>query len=276
MITRQEFADIDRQIKDSIQLTFDSLKKDSPENYVLFLADGEYVKDYENTTIKLNPFVIDRRMDRYKDETRLTFLSNFLSVFYSFSSTLQSTDDSKQRIHIELMIYTHIWESKPFLKRLFRLAHISNGEEYYWNVTVPDMTKYEFIRDKIITVFNEKNNELGKIIKKGFHSSLRNSFAHSEFSFDTMNGNKRIWLDTYKGAKWDIREISFDDWSKRFVYSALLSYHLLSLTHKNRTNLISDFGTDKLTIKHPSSSGSTIETNIIYRPEHDSFNFERQ
>jgi hypothetical protein len=275
MITRQEFVVIDQEIKDSIQLTFDSLRNDSPENYVLFLADSEYIKDYENTTPKQNPFVIDSRMDRYKDETRLIFLSNFLNVFYSFPSTLLSTDDNEQRIHMELMIYTHIWESKPFLKRLFRLAHISNAEDYNWNVTVPDMTKYEFIRDEIRTVFDKKNNELGKIIKKGFHSSLRNAFAHSEFSFDTMNGNKRIWLDTYKGAKWDIPKISFDDWSKRFVYSALLSYHLLSLTHKNRTNLIFDFGTDKLKIKHPSSTGQTRETNIIYRQEHDAFNFER-
>lgn len=276
MITRQEFADIDQEIKDSIRLTFDSLRNNSPENYVLFLADAEYVNDYENTTLNLNPYVIDSRMDRYKDETRLTFLSNFLSAFYSFPSTQQSTDDNEQRIHMELMIYTHIWESKPFLKRLFRLAHISNGEDYNWNAAVPDMKKYKFIRDEIRMVFDKNNNELGKIIKKGFHSSLRNAFAHSEFSFDTMNGNKKIWLDTYKGAQWDIQEISFDDWSKRFVYSALLSYHLLSLTHKNRINLISDFGTDQFKIKLPSSTGPTRETNIIYRQEHDAFNFERQ
>lgn len=275
MITRQEFTDIDKEIQDSFQMTFDNLKANNLSNYVLFLADGEYVKKYENTVQNFNPFVIDNRMDRYKDETRLRFLTNFLSTFYSFPIIQPATDDNEQRIQMELMIYCHIWESKPFLKKLNRLAHISNGEEYNWDVSVPDMSKHDFIRNDIRAAFEKTKNNLGQIIKKGFHTSLRNAFAHSEFSIDTINGNKRIWLDTYTGKDWDIQEVSFDDWSKKFVYSALLSYHLLNLTHKNRTSLNTDTGTDTFLIKHPSKYVEFRETNIIYRQEHDAFNFER-
>lgn len=274
MITRQEFADIDKEIKEAIQNTLDNLKTNNTSNYFVLLADGEYFQKYENTTQNLNPFVIDNRMERYKDETRLTFLSNFLSTFYSFPTTQQATDDNEQRIHMELMVYSHIWESKPFLKKLHRLAHINNGEEYNWKVTVPEMGKHDFIRNDIRATFDMTGNPLGQIIKNGFHTSLRNAFAHSDYSFDTMNGNKRIWLDNYNGENWELQDISFDNWSKRFVYSALLSYHLLSLTHINRTNLIADFGSDKFTIRHPSKSGQIRDANIIYRQEHDSFNFE--
>lgn len=84
-------------------------------------------------------------MDRYKDETRLKFLSNFLSNFHSFPTSQQATDDNEQRIHMELMGYSHIWESKPFLKKLHRLAHINNGEEYNWKVAVPEMGKILYV-----------------------------------------------------------------------------------------------------------------------------------
>lgn len=59
MITRQEFADIDKEIKEAIQTTLDNLKTSNASNYFVFLADGEYVQKYENTIQNLNPFVID-------------------------------------------------------------------------------------------------------------------------------------------------------------------------------------------------------------------------
>lgn len=114
MITREVFSAIDSEIKDTIQDTLNRLRKSNQSNYVLFLADGEYRKEYDNQKNKLNPNVIDDRIDRYNDETRLTFLSNSLSAFYAFPNSQLSTDDNEQRLHIELMIYTHIWESKPF------------------------------------------------------------------------------------------------------------------------------------------------------------------
>ncbi len=275
MITKKEFTDIDKEVKNAIKTTFNILEKINTSNYILFLADGEYNPKVANSKLKINPFGIDERMDRYKDETRLTFLTNFLSSFYSFPATQLETDDNEQRLHMELMVYSHIWESKPFLKKLYRLAHINNGEEYNWKVIVPEMGKHDFIRNEIRATFDSKANPLGQIIKKGFHTSLRNAFAHSEFSFDTINNNKRICLSNYKGENWELKEISFNNWSKRFVYSALLSYHFLNLTHLNRINLALNFKTNKFSIKHPSESGRINEINIIYTQEHDSFNFER-
>lgn len=275
MITRQRFAEIDNEIKDSIQKALDKLKAKRPDNYVLFLADGEYKSEYNNPQNSFSPFVIDNRMDKYKDQTRLMFLSNFLTTFYAFPSSQNNTDDNEQRLHMELMIYSHIWESKPFLKKLHRLSHLNNNEEYNWNVIVPDMGKHDFIRNDIRKTLEANHNPLATIIKKGFHTSLRNAFAHSDYSFDTMNDNKRIWLDNYNGEAWELQEISFDDWSERFVYSSLLSFYLLDLTHENRIALTSDFRTDTFAIQHPTKNGGLSTVNIIYRQEHDGFNFQR-
>lgn len=275
MISRIDFATIDAEIKKAIDDTLNDLKASNQNDYALFLADGEYSKDLEKNVLNLNPNVIDNRMDRYKDSSRLSFLSQFLSTFYAFPSSQTSTDDSEQRLHMELMVYAHTWEAKPFLKKMYRLAHLWNGEQYVWNVQIPDMGKHDFIRNDIRQIFEDKGNPLFQIIKNGFHTSLRNAFAHSEYSFDTMNNNRRIILDNYNGAAWELQEISFDDWSKRFVYSALLSYHLLDLTHKHRTNLIESTGTDTFQIKQPSNVNGFNFVWIKYDKQYDRFNFEQ-
>ncbi|MGV8094705.1 MAG: hypothetical protein AB2L24_22860 [Mangrovibacterium sp.] len=218
--------------------------------------------------------MIDYTMDRYRDVTRLKFLADFLNTFYTFSIELP-LDDNEQRLHIELMIYTHIWESKPFLRKLYRLSHIANGESYDWKVNIPDMSKHDFIRNDIRKTFDNSNNNISQIIKKGFHTSLRNAFAHSEYYFDKVKDETRIYLDNYKGNGWELREISSTDWNVRFVYSALLSYHLMNSINLCRKKLVKDFGTNIFTIKHPSKDGKIIrKVNIEYSETQNTFRFQ--
>jgi hypothetical protein len=273
MITKIRFGEIDSEVKTCLNQVFDFMKKKFEMNYVLLLAEGEYWERYSKMSGNLNPFVIDSRMDRYKDETRLTFLTEFLTQYYSFGNGNQEVADVLYRMHNELMVYCHIWESKPFLKKLFRISSIVAGEEYDWHVEVPDMSKHKFIIDVIRPKFENDLPCLVDIMKKGFHKSLRNAFAHSEYSFDTMNDHKRIWLDTYTGKSWDIQEISFNDWSERFVYSALFCYHTLSINYKRRSTLIEDLGRDEFEIDHPNSRGTKDKVKIKYDKEHDNISF---
>lgn len=274
MIKENNFAAIDTDIINAIDSTLNDLRTTNQSDYVLFLADAEYKKEYGGEKSKLNPYVINNMTDIYKDSSRLSFLSDFLTAFYSFSASQSKTDDHEQRLHMELMVYTHIWEAKPFLKKLYRLAHLNNEEQYIWKVNIPDNSKHTFIRDDIRKTFEDNNNPLFQIIKYGFHTSLRNAFAHSEYYFDPIKSNRRIILDNYKGNNsWELKEISFNDWSKRFVYSALLSFHLYSLSHKHRINLIRDIGTDTFQIKHPSETRGYKMTWIKYDKARDGFNF---
>jgi len=86
MITRLEFAAIDEKIQKAIQDTLDDIKDASHGDYVLFLSDAEYKKEYDTPLSRLNPNVIDNRIDRYKDEGRLKFMSEFLSTFNFYNS----------------------------------------------------------------------------------------------------------------------------------------------------------------------------------------------
>lgn len=277
MILRTDFATIDTEITTAIATTLDQLRTDNLNDYLLFLADAEYNSDYASAQSKLNPHVIDNRMDWYKDESRIRFLAEFLGIFYAFPNSQTATDDREQRLHMELMVYSHIWEAKPFLKKLYRLAHLVGKEPYAWTVTIPDMSKHDFIRNDIRQILDNNHNPIAGIIRNGFHTSLRNAFAHSEYWFDTMNNNRRIILDNFKGAyPGELDQISFDDWSRRFVYSALLSYYLFKISHDKRTALIDDLGTDLYTITIPGKNGGSLSVPIRYRKEYNAFNFEPQ
>ena len=250
MITKKEFSIIDNEVKASIHEAFEFIRLNCIDhNYILFLADGEFQQRLKGSILKLNPYTIDNREDYSKDKSRQNFFIQFMRQFYSFPKKKPKTDDNEFLLTMELMIYTHIWESKPFLKQLYRLAALSSDISYQWKVEVPDMSKHEFIREKIRDVLDSKNLKLADVISKGFHTSLRNAFAHSEYYFN--ESTKLIHLETYKGASWDIRNISFDDWTKRFAYSALLSYYFFNERAIRRKSLVTDFGRSEFLIVHP-------------------------
>lgn len=274
MITKQDFELINKEVVSSLEEALNFLRVNCLEhNYILYLADGEYVERFKRSRLKLSPYTIDNREDGYKDESRLNFFIQFMQIFYSFPTGINATDDNEYKLTMELMIYTHVWESKPFLKQLFRLAELANGKSYDWNVQVPELSKHQFIRKQIRDTLKKKRLHLANIISNGFHTSLRNAFAHSEYRLNDKY--KFIHLDTYKGETWDIEKISFDDWSKRFAYTALLSYHFLNLRAQKRKALPNDFGKTEFFITLPINERK-FKVRTIYYDEHwDKFSFSK-
>lgn len=269
MIIKEQFETINRDISNAICNILNDIRNNNLSNYILYIAEGSYNENIKSD--KLNPYIIDNRLDIYMDTTRLKYLFNFLNNFYKFENNI--LDDNKNRIYEELMIYCHIWESKPYLKKLYRFSELlDNKKDYIWNVLIPEMSKHNFIRNEIIKNFDANNPNFSEIIKNGFHSSLRNAFAHSDFSFET-NG---ICLHNYKGDdSWELREITYDDWSKRFCYSILLCYHLLNETYKERKNIVNLTGRTEFEIKHPNREGSFNKQYILYHTETDAFTFKK-
>lgn len=274
MITRKEFSKIDKEVMDSLHQAFDFIKLNCVDHdYILFLADGEFKEKMIGSALRLNPYSIDNREDYHKDQTRQNFFIQFMRLFYAFPKSKPRVADDEYRLTMELMIYTHIWESKGFLKQLYRIASLSNGESYKWKVVIPEMSKHAFIRKKIREVLRPNCVGLAEIIDKGFHTSLRNAFAHSEYHFNFHM--KHIRLDTYKGESWDIENISFDDWTKRFAYTALLSYHFFNERALRRKSLISDFKRDHYLIVHPITERRFKFRTIYYDLHWDRFSFSR-
>lgn len=270
MITFADFKTIDEEVKQAVNEALDYLKTKSMY-YVLYLANGDYKASLLDSHLKLNPNVIDSREDTYKDKDRRKFLVDFMDTLYSFPNG-QATEDNESRLHMELMIYTHIWESKPFLKQLYRFSLLCQGKTYPWEIDIPDMSKHSLIREQVRNPLKDRGLTIANVIEKGFHTSLRNAFAHSEYSFNEHS--RKIILYTYSGKNWDFPEITYDDWSKRFLYSVLIAYHYQNSLYERRSSIIAVFGKNRFVINLPMSLNRIRAVYIKYDPIFDTFNFD--
>lgn len=269
MITKTDFDTIYNVTELSVIKTLNFIKENrSNDAYVLILAEADFNAKVEG--MGLNPFVIDSFVDKRKDNTRLDYAMDFLNDNYSFEHT-DTVEDKLRRIHEELMIYTHVWESKPFLKKLYQVGQVALTDQFVWIVEIPETGKSKFINEKIIKSHRDVGSPLAEIIENGFHRSIRNAFAHSEYVLNAEE--KYIKLNNYKGKPYELDRVSFNDWTRRFAYSVILNYHFLNEIHKRRISLVQDFGTDTFSMIMPVSRTEERVMTIVYNQEQDSFIF---
>jgi hypothetical protein len=237
MIRVNEFRKIDIEVQNAIQeaFKFGKTKEKDKNDYYLFLCNAAYIENYEGTNV--SPYVVDNQMDYQIDSHRLDFLTKYLKTYYSFSQF--NTSDSKESLTIEMMMYTHIWESKNFLKQLYKLLDLCNGNEYQWNYEMPDArngdSKQLLIRDKLRDGFQAKFLKIADIITSGYRSQFRNAFAHSDYSFG-LNDDK-INLHNYKPNSYEVKSIRIDEWTTFFCNSFLLNYHFQNYYYEERQKI---------------------------------------
>lgn len=273
MITKTRFDQIHVEVEAAIVELFDYAKNHN-YNYILFLADGEYHSKYLNSG--LSPFVISNMIDYYKEATRFAFSQHFLNIFYSFGTGVTQTTDTPMNLAVELMVYTHIWESTKFLKQLYRMTELANGRSYVWEVdNIPEAHKHSFIRGSVRDVFAKLGLKMADVMTKGFHTSLRNSFVHGEFTIDPTTMD--ITLHTYRIPRnlkaFELDKISANQWTEFFIYSALLNYLFILEKEKRINNILKDFGTDKFLIIHPFKKNAFRARNIYYDNSRANFSF---
>jgi len=273
MISKENFAKIDCEVKIAVGEIFSHIKKVcSSDKFLLFLANGEFDEGIANSETGYNPNIIDHFLDEYRDQTRINFLISFIKSHYSFPSGVLAVEDDEYRLNLELMIYSHIWESKSFLKQLYRLTQLAHDKTYPWKVIVPEMSKHKFIRNEIRNSLKKTSLDIPNIISKGFHTSLRNAFAHSDYSIN----NDSLNINLHSNGKledWELSQISFDDWTKRFVYSFLLFFYVLIEKQKHRELLISENSDKEFGIPLPTGKNSSRYVKIFYNSDHDIFRF---
>ncbi|MFV0531969.1 MAG: hypothetical protein ACK5MD_11115 [Flavobacteriales bacterium] len=237
MIRITQFRFIDQTVQNALHELFEYAKKNEKDenDYYLFLCNAAYIENYEGTQI--NPYVIDNNIDQLIDEHRIDFLTKYLRNQYSFAQF--NTSDSKESLTIEMMMYTHIWESKNFLKQLKKILDLCIKNEYDWNVEIPDAgnrdSKQKLIRENFRDKFKSENLKIADIITNGYRSQFRNAFAHSDYSFGL--NDEKINLHNYKPNSYEVQSISMDEWTEFFCYSFLLNYHFINFYYNERQKI---------------------------------------
>lgn len=214
------------EVLDAIEEVINAMAEKDYNAFALFIgrADVEpLVKKVAGTEC-----VIDYQLDRYYDETREAFYLRYLNRNYRRDGFNYSGDTGIDDLSIEMMIYTHLWDSTYFLKSIYRIAYALSGNGYAWNPKIPENGKYKFMKDEVIAPLVANGYKLGDVLNKGYKSSIRNAFAHSLYNVDV--DNEKIYLRPSSSPH---ETLTFKEFQSCFLYSVLLMNRMQNCLEAN-------------------------------------------
>ena len=263
MIWKNEFERIDFLIKRAVKELFIELSK--TDEYIHFLAFCDYDPSLEKTQV--TPYIIDNRRDGFKDEAWLSTLMTFLNSSYRFNH--ENTSDSKVSIIFEMMMYLHIWESRPYLRFLKRISNLLDKNEYLWKPKIKDSSKTTILSTEILPVFEKKNLKIAEIIKCGYIKQIRDAIAHNEYYHNLYR--PVIILENYKPNPQRINKLHYNEWTQLFCYSFLLAYHLRTFYEDYRHSIDKDEGAQGIPATLYNKKGNRVDGKIFYNSERNTF-----
>lgn len=216
-------------IIEEVDIAIDKAYKTMAQKYyipfILYIARADIVSGLSRC-VKTD-CVLGYELDRYFDETREQFYLRYLNRNYNKDGFCYEGENGMDDLSIEMMIYSHIWESNYFLKSLRRIAGVLANEGYLWNVDIKPVGKWNYINDNIIKSLKVSCPELANIVEIAYSSDIRNAFAHSLYVIDSQRREIHIRPKRKSIA------ITFEEFQKKFLYSAILMNHMQNALETN-------------------------------------------
>jgi hypothetical protein len=274
MINQERLNKLVPQIEEAVEEVFHTARNNeaNPNDFVLFLVNAYKLKKADKN---FSPYIIEDKKDIIFGKDRREFIEDFMELEYHYESLHNSSNDEKQKkkmrnitTHIELMIYSHAWESFPNLINLKHLANLVDSKRYDWELTIPETAKHEFIRKEIKGIFKTHNLKITDVMSESYHSQLRNAFAHSQYTFF----DNFIRLGNYEGENWQIKNIRYEDWADRFLITALL-FNIISKKKSEYKQKIGKEGRE-FTIWEPGKKGNFKRKVIVYNEDYTRFDWK--
>lgn len=262
-MTLEQFLILESEVKSVIANAFVKAVQVSQSDFILLMARGGYHKYLDTKDLDLSPFVLEDRLDFLMDRTRRRFFVNYLNEYVDKlkANNNISKEDKEYEVNIQMMIYTHIWESHLFLNQLSRLALIQLSKGYQWKNRIPHDGKANFINDSIIKKFEQSDSDMANLIKRCYSTDMRNAFAHSSYYIQ----DNQVQLN--KDGLFVGPSISFEVWDKVFVRSMLLSYHLNDMLLEIRNRFIDENGDEPIVIDLPMKYHHNKRKGVYIKPE---------
>lgn len=214
--------ELDYKVSSAIEEALVTLSRISQPNYCLLIARAGVLPMLEN--VGKSRYVMDCAMDVYHDETRQQFYLNYLNANYNKGVLNYTEKDGLDKLYVEMMIYSHLWDSQRFLKDIYRISTMIAGKPYDWELDLEDGLSYKVMKDEVITPLKEKGLKLGEIIDSCYSSHIRNSFAHSLFDIDIQS--RKIHLRSKHIKNNEDAILTFDTFQDKFLHSIFLCYCL--------------------------------------------------
>jgi hypothetical protein len=137
----------------------------------------------------------------------------------------QFLKDEQLTINLEFLIYLKIWENDFFLRQLFNLIRLCNGESYNWEFKPKIFDSREVLISNKITARAQKVCPLFFTLMQDVYSAqIRGAIAHSKFYF---SGNYISLTNKHFREGFNIGALGIEDWYIKFNKSVLLYNEML-------------------------------------------------
>lgn len=246
--------EIQRDVKDAIDEVFKAISKRDWLSFVLLVGRADIDLNLKDKDLIASVYVIDDNRDLYYDNTRKKFWIRYMNRIYRREGFKYLGDNGIDDLSIEMMIYSHLWNSDYHLKLLHRISSILSGRGYEWNVKIPETGMHKWIYNDIITPLKENGYKLGEIIAKGYKSSIRNAFAHSNYSI--YEGQRKIHIRP-SSSPWEI--ISFDEFQRLFLYSSFI----MNVLHNSIEYAFQDMTLETRALTEPFYTPDNVKVQVF-------------
>ena len=266
-MTIEKFNEIEDSVLATIKGTLEKVKNNSSSDFILLLARASYNSLLERPELNLSPYVLEDSSDLMIDITRQKFLVKYITNYTSRlkSGEMPRDEDKEYELNIQMMMYSHIWESILFLKQMERITRILNGKGYLWDRPFNDkLKKGSYIKNNIIDQFKAVDEDMYKLLEHCYSKDLRNDFAHSTYHIQ-MGSNQ---ICSFNNGLFCGAPLSVDEWEVMFLESVLLSYHLNDLLIILKKGLIENVGKGPYPIKLPKKGCNGQFLNAYIYPEY--------
>ena len=178
-------------------------------------------------------------------------------------------------IQMEMLVFLKIWEMSQFLKNLYSLVRILKGENYDWHFKLKTgddqlgiASAQELIRVHIRDEIHQFSEHVYDIFKLAYKSQIRNSIAHSNYSFLNRNIHPNNKKENVNYSQ--ITNLPFNEWIEMFHATVIIYNSYIWL--KNKVN--SHFGElalkndNRLEIRINKADGTEVYYDVSFRPEY--------
>ncbi len=279
-----DFRNLESEVINIVNILLDKVKDINFSDYVLLLSRAGYLKDLETTS--LSPYVTQSNLELMQDNSRRHFLHIYLNQYTHCleENIFYDSEMNEYNINMQLMVYSHVWESCRFLTSLRRIVSILSGNGYEWripfqkkqrgsNKMIP-INKGKFIREKVLEPLKTIDNILYEFLTSLYNSTIRNGYSHSMYKIDMEKG----CIEFLNSESYKIEDsICFSDWDDIFCRTLLFSYYLINRITERLNSFIVDYPELKqIPIKWPSyqSPGKYLPNNIYpveYEYDHKTY-----
>ena len=244
---------------------------------------------------KLNPHVIGPGSEGHSEHTHYSFIhkyrtthihrmthADYVKQFVMKKWDKEISDRNTELMDIEeitiqlkMLIYLKFWESDMIIKKLYQFARTLNSEPYDWYFKVSESsrdknstgTRQDIIRLQIRDKIKDHSPVLYQIIKDTYKTQIRNSIAHSNYSFlgRHIHLNNFIKEDPHS----QLRALSFDEWIDIFHNTLVLHNEYVrmnNLINDHFAQIAKEHG-NTMEILVTEKSAKQYPTFIEYRPE---------